>query len=355
MNAHQLGFPGQVPANRVLDVTILLVDGSFASTAIGPAEVFYSTGVLWNAIGGRDAEPRFRVRTVSVDGGPVGSPYGIGLTPDGSVADVERTDIVIVPGTALDPDIAVLRHSALIPWLVAMHQRGALVAGICTGVFLLAEAGLLDGREATTHWAATDRMRTLYPKVRWRTERFVTEDGGVCCSGGVYASIDLSLHLVEKYCGREMALQCAKSLLVSMPRTLQSGYSGIPMSAPHGDEQIRCAESWLQLHFDQDVQLGTLAGHVGMSSRNFIRRFKAATGLAPSEYLQRLRVAAAKCLLERGVRSIQAVSAETGYEDVTFFRGIFKRHTGMTPAEYRSRFAPLCVERGEIVAGQNPK
>ena len=197
-----------------------------------------------------------------------------------------------------------------------------------------------------------DILRQRYPKVLWRPEQFVTEDQRIFCSGGVYASIDLSLYLVEKFCGHEIALQCAKSLLVSMPRSRQSGYAVLPLSRPHSDDKIRQTEEYLQQHFDSGASIEALAERIGMSPRNFIRRFKAATGRLPGAYVQSLRMAAAKELLEYGGIPIQNVSAKIGYEDVAFFRSLFKRHTGMTPAEYRDHFAQMNYDRGELVSGR---
>jgi transcriptional regulator GlxA family with amidase domain len=215
----------------------------------------------------------------------------------------------------------------------------------------MAEAGILDGKRATTHWGVADILRERYPKVLWQPEEFVTEDGPTLCSGGVYASIDLSLCLVERFCGHEIALQCAKSLLVSMPRSRQSGYSVLPLSHPHSDDKIRQAEDYLQEHFGGAVTIEFLAERIGMGPRNFIRRFKAATGRLPGAYIQMLRVSAAKTLLEHGAASIQAVCTKIGYDDIAFFRNLFKRHTGLTPAEYRSRFAQMTYDSGDLIAG----
>ncbi len=159
-----------------------------------------------------------------------------------------------------------------------------------------------------------------------------------------------ALYLVEKFCGREIALKCAKSLLVSMPRSSQSGYSVLPLSRPHFDDKIKLAEQHLQKHFDRNVSLEWLADRVGMGPRNFIRRFKAATGRLPGQYTQLLRVSAAREMLEHGAGSIQSVCSKTGYEDLAFFRSVFKRHTGMTPAEYRSSFAGMTIDRGDLAS-----
>lgn len=339
-------------AKRVLDVTVVLLEGGYASTAIGPIEVFYSAGSTWNWLHGDAEQPRFRVRTASIDGRSVGSLCSLRLKPQFALRDIKRADIIILQAPGWDVLAPVTRNPTLIAWLRKWHARGAYIAGICTGVASLAEAGILDGRQATTHWGVADVLRARYPKVRWRTDQFLTEDRGVFCSGGIYASLDLSLYLVEKFCGHEVAVQCAKSLLISMPRSRQSGYAVAPLARPHADARIREAEEYLQQHFARGVTIDDLARRIGMSPRTLIRRFKAATGRLPGAYVQMLRIATARDMLERGRAGIQEVCAKIGYEDAAFFRTLFKRHTGMTPAGYRERFARMAFDRGELVAGR---
>lgn len=336
----------------IIDVTVVLLKDGYASTAIGPTEVFKSAGVLWNWLHGEERQPPFRVRTASLDGRPVTSAGSVGLVPECAIADITHTDIIIVPASGWDVREEIARNTPLLPWLRQWHERGATIAGICSGVGFLAECGLLDGHQATTHWGVAEVFRERYPRVKWQPDQFVTEDARVLCSGGIYASIDLSLYLVEKYCGHEVAVQCAKSLLISMPRQRQSGYAVVPLSRPHSDEKVRQAEAHLRDHFDSDVPIEALARQVGMGPRNFIRRFKAATGRLPGAYVQALRIAAAREMFEHGVLSIQAVSSRIGYADVAFFRGLFKRHTGMTPAEYRDRFGRMNFERGALADGR---
>lgn len=334
-----------------LDVTVVLLEGGYASTAIGPIEVFHSAGVLWNWLKGEAPEPGFRVKVASLSGRMVKTTCNVGLTPEFALHDIEHTDIVVLPASGWDVQEKIARHSALLPWLRKMHDRGAYLAAVCSGSAFLAEAGLIDGREATTHWGVAEILRERYPKVLWRPDHFVTEDGRIFCSGGVYASIDISLYLVEKFCGRDVALKCAKALLLSMPRSRQSGYAVLPLSRQHSDERIRKAEEHLREHFQEEVSIEVLAERCTMSPRNFIRRFKAATGRVPGTYLQMMRVAAAREMLESGAGSIQEVSSQVGYEDLGFFRSVFRRHTGMTPTEYRERFSGLGYARGELAAG----
>jgi transcriptional regulator GlxA family with amidase domain len=275
----------------------------------------------------------------------------LGLVPQCAIGDIRKTDIIIVPASGWDVMGQIARNTALLPWLRQWADRGAYIAGVCSGVAFLAECGLLDGREATTHWGVAEILRERYPQVRWRPDHFVTEDARLFCSGGVYASIDISLYLVEKFCGHEIALKTAKSLLLSVPRSRQSGYAVLPLSRPHADSNVTRVEEYLHSHFDRDVSIADLAKRASLSPRTFIRRFKAATGRLPGAYLRALRIASAKEMLEQGEASIQAVSSNAGYEDLAFFRRLFKRHTGMTPAEYRSRFGKMSFRHAELAIG----
>jgi transcriptional regulator GlxA family with amidase domain len=332
----------------MLDVTIVLVSDGYASTSIGPLEVLYAAGQLWNVLDGHGAEPRFRISVASIDGAPVTSAYGLSISPQSSVDAIERADLIMVSASGLDPDAWPHKPTVLAPWLRKWHRRGAMIAGLCTGVAFLAEAGLLDGRRGTTHWGVARRFRELYPKVDWRPEVLITEDGGVFCSGGVYSSVDLSLYLVEKLCGHQVAVECSKALVINMPRFYQAGYSILPVSRPHTDQKIRQVEEHLQANFSTALSIDELARHVGMSRRNFLRRFKAATGAMPGAYLQMFRVAAARQMLEESLTPVQRVASAVGYDNVTFFRQVFRRHTGVTPAEYRSNFKPLPLAVSEI-------
>jgi len=329
---------------RILDVTVVLLDDGYASTAIMPIEVFHSAGALWAELVGEQPEPRFKVTTASITGKPVRTPYaGLKMTPECALASIERTDIIVVPTSGLTIEQKLVDNHALTPWLRKHHAKGAYIAGACMGSLYLADAGLLDGRKATTHWAVAGDFARRYPKVDWRSDYVVTEDNRVLCSGGVMASADVSLYLVEKLCGHDVAVQTAKALLLNMPRTHQNGYALLPLSPPHEDDRVREVEAFLQKNYHAAHSTEDLAERAGMSARTFIRRFKAATGRMPGAYLQAVRMEAAKSLLEHGNAPIQAVSLKVGYDDNSFFRSLFKRSTGMTPAEYRDRFATIGV------------
>ena len=319
-------------------VTILFLDEMFPSTAIGPMEVFRHAGELWNVLTGQQSSPRFQVTTASIDGKAVDCDVSIQIRPTAALKDVSKTDLIFIPSTGISLDDVAERNAPVIPWLKRWHKRGAAIASVCSGVGLVAVTGLLDGKRGTTHWGLAEQFRQKYPKVKWMPELMVTEDRGLYCGGGVNASLDLSLHLVEHFCGHDVAMQSAKALLIETPRAWQAGFAVVPLKTEHSDETISSAQEWLHQNFHRTFSLEAPARRVGMSLRNFIRRFKHATGDSPLIYLQKLRIAAAKRLLESDHRTMQEISDAVGYQDVAFFRQLFERHTGASPSAYRQRF-----------------
>ena len=341
----------------MLHVVVLFLNGGCSSTALLPMEIFRNTGVLWNLLTGAVPKPRFRVTTASLDGGAAVTDQLVSLIPSCAVDDVDRPDIVFVPAGGLpletmmqsgyEIDAVIARNGAIVPWLRTWAEDGAKIAGVCSGVALLAEASLLDGKRATTHGGLTEVYRRRFPDVDWQPDYLITDAGNVVCSGGVNSAADLSLYLVERFAGRDLALECAKALLIEMPRTWQVAFADVTMRKAHHDESIRRAQDWVHRHYRHAIGVDAIAARVGMSPRNFVRRFKDATGHTPLSYIHTIRVTMAKRLLEDGHESIQQVSQAVGYEDVIFFRDLFKRHTGICPTEYRSRFGtPPMVQPG---------
>ena len=320
------------------EVTVLFLDQSFSSTAVGPLEVFNHAGSLWNLLTGIKQNPRFRVTTASVDGRAVRCDGPIYIKPAAAIKDIRKTDLIFIPTTGLRIDDVGEYHAPIVSWLQQWQKRGAAIAGVCTGVGLVAATGMLDGKRATTHWALADRFRQLYPKVKWMPELMVTEDHGFYCGGGVHAALDLSLYLVEKFCGHDVATQTAKAMLIETPRAWQKGFAIVPLKTEHNDDAISTAQEWLHANFQRPFPLDAPAQRAGMSLRNFVRRFKQATGDSPLIYLQKLRIAAARRLLESNHRSMQEISDAVGYQDVAFFRSLFQRHTGVSPSAYREKF-----------------
>jgi transcriptional regulator GlxA family with amidase domain len=322
----------------MIDVTILFLDHGHMSTAVGPLEVFRDAGVLWGRLTGGAENPRFRVRCASMTGKRVGGGAAYAVQPQESLARITNTDLVFVPSVGVDFEGAIARSQPVIRFLRRMHQRGARVAAVCSGVALLAASGLLDGKPATSHWALVAQLRERFPAVDWQPDALVTESEGIYCGGGVHAALDLALFLVERLCDRETAVECSRALLIDMPRACQTGFAVLPIGRRHGDRAVARAEDWILRHSSEAIRFEELARRVGMSPRNFIRRFKEGTGLVPMEYLQRLRVHAARRYLEDERTTVQEVAGAVGYGDAAFFRAVFRRHTGLSPADYRRRF-----------------
>jgi transcriptional regulator GlxA family with amidase domain len=322
----------------MIDVTVLFLDETFSSTAVGPMEVFRHAGSLWNILAGKRQTPRFQVSTASADGKAVNCDGPIQIKPAAAIKDIRKTDLIFIPTTGLSVDDVVERNAPVVPWLKRWRKRGTEIASVCSGVGLVAETGMLDGKRATTHWGLAERFREKYPRVHWMPELMVTEDHGFYCGGGVHAALDLSLYLVEKFCGHDIAMQSAKAMLIETPRAWQAGFAVVPLKTEHSDDAISSAQDWLHENFHRGFPLDAPARRVGMSLRNFVRRFKQATGDSPLIYLQKLRVSAAKRLLESDHRTMQEVSDAVGYQDVAFFRALFQRHTGVSPSVYREKF-----------------
>lgn len=329
-------------------IVILLVNGGLASTAVLPLDIFKSAGTLWNALNGVPLDSRFDVVTASADGKPVVASRHLSLTPEVACAEVDRPDFAFVAAGGLefdamvsqayDPVETIARNRELLPWLRRWHHEGTTIVTACSGALLAAAAGLLDGKRATAHWGLTGLYAQHFPKVDWREEYLVTDCGDVVCGGGVNAAADVSLYLVEKFCGREIALKTARSLCIEMPRTWQNSFTHFELRAAHEDEQILAAEHYVRNHFAADLKFDAVARHVGMSPRNFARRFKDATGDTPLAYLHALRVAVAKQLLETTPTGVAEVGRKVGYLDPAFFRQLFQRKAGIGPSEYRRRF-----------------
>jgi len=322
-----------------MHVTILVPGLGYPSPVIGPYEVFTSAGVLWNVLRDQQTASCFDVVTASDSGAPVAYQGGVSIRPDKALSQIRKTDLVFIPSIGLDIDKVLERNPTTIRFLRRQAEGGATLAGVCTGVAMLAEAGLLSGKPATTHWALADKYRQRYPDVDWHPDLFITHSGNIFCGGGVYASLDLCLCLVERFAGYEVAKQTARALLIDPPRTWQASFSVPLLNQSHHDDRIQSAQEFLNEHFNDQFTMDDLARRLGMSPRNFARRFKIATGKTPLSYLHELRINRARQLLETDYKSIREICFEVGYEDLPFFRKIFRRHAGLSLAEYRQRFA----------------
>ena len=321
-----------------LDVCVLVMDGCASLASIGPMDILSTAGRMHAQLRGEDqSDPFFRVRLVSTTRDTVVSASNYSVHCHATIDKVRKTDLVIIP--AFDGDVLTQMQGnrACIPWVRRMHDNGADVASICTGAFVLAETGLLDGKRATTHWMAQDLFRQRYPKVRVAPEQIVVDNGRICTSGGATSFLTLTAYLVEKYCGSQTARLVAKVFLIDVNKGPQTAYAIFSTQKNHSDSAILEAQALIERQQAPILSVTDLAAEVAMSRRNFIRRFKSATGNTPIEYIQRVRVESAKHALEGGDDPVDAIASRTGYDDAGSFRKIFKRVTGVSPIEYRRR------------------
>ncbi|MCP4553576.1 MAG: helix-turn-helix domain-containing protein [Bacteroidetes bacterium] len=319
-------------------VTILGLHNSMATTIFGPMDILNQAGRLWNGLNKTSHTPFFDVTIASVDGAPIRSVNRIEIMPHCSIDQVDHTDLIIIASATYIDEI-LERSSHLLDWIRHHYDRGAHVASICTGVFLLAETGLLDDKSATLHWGFADQFKTRYPKVALQQDRMFIDHGRLYCSAGVSAGMDLSLYLVEKFCGRQAARQSAKTMVLAMDRQTQMPYDCFLDVRDHGDPLVAKAQDWLKDNRTQTLEYDNLALTLKMSRRSLERRFKQATGMTPLSYLQKLRVEQAKQMLEDGTHTFNEITYAVGYEDISFFRKIFVRLTGLRPKEYQQKFA----------------
>jgi transcriptional regulator GlxA family with amidase domain len=334
-----------------LRVTLAALPESTPTALYGLYEVLAAVGNAWTDLTGEvTVAPPFDVRIASADGHPLSSPVGVQIVPQCRLDEVQRCDVLIVTDLALPPDDDPRgrwpRESA---WVRQWFERGAIACSVCTGSVLLAEAGLLDGAEATTHWSATDLFARCYPKVRLRPERILSPTGDahrIVTAGGMASWEDLALYLIARLVGEAEARRCAKVFVIGDRVDGQLPFAAMARPRRSDDAVVADCLAWLAEHYAMPQPVARLVERTGLPERSFKRRFKVATGYTPIEYIQTLRVEEAKQMLESGDAAVDDIAAAVGYEDLAFFRKLFKRRTGVTPARYRQRMRSMFVRSG---------
>ncbi|NEE06029.1 GlxA family transcriptional regulator [Streptomyces sp. SID7499] len=310
-------------------VLAVLFDGLQSLDVTGPLEVFAGAALL--------SPGAYRIRTASLDGAPVRTTGGLTLVPDESLADAKDPDILLVPGGpgSLRPD------PRLVDWVRERGPRAARLVSVCTGAAVLAGAGLLDGRRATTHWAYCDRLAREHPAVEIDPDPVYIRDGHISTSAGVTAGIDLALALVEEDLGRDAALTIARHLVVFLRRPGNQAQFSAQLAAQTAQrEPLRDVQRWITDHPDADLSVDTLADRARLSPRHFARAFRAETGMTPGRYVDRVRLEHARRLLEDTADGVEEIARTSGYGTPEAMRRAFVRTLGTPPAEYRRRFRP---------------
>lgn len=260
------------------------------------------------------------------------------VKPHTHVSAIAKTHLIIIPSVNHNYVRAIKENGVLIDWLERQYSRGAEIASICTGAFLLAAAGLLNGKTCSTHWAAAEDFKTLFPNVTLQTDQLITDEGGLYTNGGAYSFLNLIIYLIEKYYDRQTAIFCAKVFQIEMDRQSQSPFSIFTGQKSHGDDVVQKAQVYFEKNLQEKISVEALSSRFAVGRRNFDRRFIKATGNTPIEYWQRVKVEAAKKAFEGSRKTVNEVMYDVGYSDAKAFREIFRRLTGMSPLEYRGRY-----------------
>jgi transcriptional regulator GlxA family with amidase domain len=316
-------------------ITILVPKGAILGSIEGPRQVFTEVN---NQLKRLRQPPLFHIqlaglaREVPVAGGRY-TVYTDVLTEN-----LGKTDLIIVP--ALDGNLPLLleENRAFIPWLVQRHHAGAEVASLCVGAFLLAATGLIRGKKCATHWMAAADFRKMFPDVELVEDSIITDEQGIYSSGGAFSYLNLILYLIEKHAGREMAVFLSKAFQIDIERRSQSPFMIFQGQKDHDDEAIKKAQQYLEEHYEERITVDQLASRLALSRRNLERRFKKATANSVVEYLQRVRIEAAKLSLESSRETVNEVMYTVGYTDTKAFRSTFKKITGLTPIDYRNKY-----------------
>jgi len=261
------------------------------------------------------------------------------IKPTKAILSVNRTDLIIVPSSLIrNYENATPGNQQLMDWLNQQSSKGTEIASMCTGAFTLAAAGLLDGRNCSTHWAVENNFKSLYPKVNMQTERLIIDENGICTNGGAYSFLNLLIYLVEKYYDKETAIYCSKIFQVEIDRQSQSTFSIFNGQKQHNDEVIREAQQYIEGNAAEKLSVEHLSARFAVGRRHFDRRFIKATGNTPLEYMQRVKIETAKRAFEGSNKTVNEVMYGVGYSDQKAFREVFRKVTGLSPLEYRTRY-----------------
>jgi transcriptional regulator GlxA family with amidase domain len=285
------------------------------------------------------SEPLFTIDLVGINNEPVTYQGLFTINPTTSIESVKKTDLIFVSSISGNPENAIEENQAFVEWLRKQRiVNGSEIASLCRGAFLLAETGLVNGKNCATHWMVHDLFRKKYPEVNLIPESIISEDNGIYSSGGAYSVLNFTLYLIERKFGRETAIWISKISEIEFDRTSQNEFIVFSGQKDHSDESIKLAQEFIESNYENKLNVETIAARVHLNARSFLRRFKKATSNTPLEYIQRVRVEAAKKKLESSTNTIMEVMFSVGYNDEKAFRNIFRKYSGLSPKEYQMKY-----------------
>jgi transcriptional regulator GlxA family with amidase domain len=317
-------------------LTILVPEGeNNLSSIVGAYKIFTRANEYWKVTGKREL---FKIELAGIS--KKVEFYGglFTVRPHTHVSAIIKTNLIVIPSLNHNYQKAIRGNQLLIDWVEKQYKHGAEIASICTGAFLLASSGLLDGRACSTHWSAADHFRAMFPKVNLQTDKLITDENGIYTNGGAYSFLNLIIYLVEKYYDRQTAIFCSKVFQIEMDRQSQSAFIIFKGQKSHEDEVVKKAQTYIETNVHEKISVEYLSSRLAVSRRNFDRRFIKATGNTPVEYSQRVKIETAKKAFETTRKTINEVMYEVGYSDVKAFREVFRKITGISPLEYRTKY-----------------
>ncbi len=317
-------------------LTIVVPDGeNNLSSIVGAYKIFSRANQYWKGTG---REELFKIELAGIS--KKVDFYGglFTVKPHTNISTIKQTDLIIIPSLNHNYQQAVKGNKLLIDWVAKQYKSGAEIASICTGAFMLASSGLLDGRTCSTHWAAADTFRTMFPDVNLQADKLITDENGIYTNGGAYSFLNLMIYLVEKYFDRQTAIFCAKVFQIEIDRQSQSAFTIFTGQKQHGDEMVKKAQAYIESNLHERISIEHLSSRFAVGRRNFDRRFIKATGNTPVEYSQRVKIESAKKAFENTRKTVNEVMYEVGYADMKAFREVFRKITGMSPQTYRNKY-----------------
>jgi len=322
-------------------ITILVPNDAVLASIVDPRYMFTTINQFLEMGGGR---PLFQVQLAGLSNDVFLNAGSFAVHMDILLQDLKKTDLIIIPALSGDMRSALQMNAGFIPWIEDQYRRGAEVASLCIGAFLLAATGLLNGKKCSTHWIYANEFREMFPEVTLVDDRIITEEDGLYSSGGANSYWNLLLYLVEKYTTREMAIRASKFFAIEIDRKSQSPFIMFNGQKKHEDSPIRNAQEFIENNITEKISVEELATRFAIGRRHFERRFKKATNNTPVEYIQRVKIEAAKKMLESGNKNVSEVMYEVGYADIKAFRSVFKKITGLSPIEYKNKYHKDAVQ-----------
>ncbi|MEO6036962.1 MAG: helix-turn-helix domain-containing protein [Saprospiraceae bacterium] len=317
-------------------LTILVPEGQNNLSSIVGAYKIFSRANQYRQEGGRNE--LFKIELAGIS--PKIEFYDglFTVQPHTDISAIRKTDLIIIPSLNHNYQKALPGNEPLLDWIRKQYKDGAEIASICTGAFILASTGLLDGKSCSTHWSAADNFRAMFPKVKLQTDKLITDENGIYTNGGAYSFLNLLIYLVEKYYDRPTAIFCSKVFQIEIDRQSQSAFTVFTGQKLHGDDMVIKAQAYIESKLEEKFSIEELSSRFAVGRRSFDRRFIKATGNTPVEYTQRVKIESAKKAFETSRKTINEVMYAVGYSDVKAFREVFRKITGISPLEYRNRY-----------------